>query len=420
MTSTRPHVAVIVQNALLELDLRPRREAEALAAAGYDVTLVGGTENLPLVRELLAPAVALEAFVQPVDGAGVRGQMREQGQALARTMRSLMRAGRRRPLAAVHAANPPDNLWVSPWVVRELRRGAPRFVFDQHDVAPVLLTEKFPNAAGRRGLEWAANQLERRSFAAASLVVFANEEYRVRAERTGLLRGDSVVVPNGWSLPDVGGDPALRRGAELLVAYVGMIGEQDNVDHLVDSVAAMPQRERVRVAVAGDGSALNGVKQRARDLGVDDRFEWLGSVSDRAALGALVGEADVCVAPELDTEFNRLATFVKIVEYMSLGKPVVAHRLPQTERLAGATIAYAEGMSADALGSAIHSLALDTARAGRLGRAARERFDEHISWQGLGAPRLVAAYDRLFSAHLPAASPEPDSRPRPSRRLHRV
>ena len=37
-----PHVVIVNQNALLEVDLRPRREAETLAAAGYAVTLVGG------------------------------------------------------------------------------------------------------------------------------------------------------------------------------------------------------------------------------------------------------------------------------------------------------------------------------------------------------------------------------------------
>ena len=46
-----------------------------------------------------------------------------------------------------------------------------------------------------------ARAIERRSFAAAGLVVFANAEYRARAERDGLLRGDCEVVPNGWSLP---------------------------------------------------------------------------------------------------------------------------------------------------------------------------------------------------------------------------
>ena len=41
----RPHIVIVNQNALLELDLRPRREAETLVAAGYLVTLVGGCRS---------------------------------------------------------------------------------------------------------------------------------------------------------------------------------------------------------------------------------------------------------------------------------------------------------------------------------------------------------------------------------------
>ncbi len=40
-----PHVVIVNQNALLEVDMRPRREAETLAAAGYAVTLVGGCRS---------------------------------------------------------------------------------------------------------------------------------------------------------------------------------------------------------------------------------------------------------------------------------------------------------------------------------------------------------------------------------------
>ncbi|HEY3766692.1 MAG TPA: glycosyltransferase [Gaiellales bacterium] len=390
-----PHVVIVNQNAPLELDLRPRREAETLAAAGYDVTLVGGSHAPDLVRAITAPGVRLELYEQPREGLGVAGQVREQGQAMGRALVALRRAQRRAPVAAVHAGNPPDNLFAAG---RLLRRSRPRFVFDQHDAAPVLLAEKFPGTALTAPLMAAAHTIERRSFAAAGLVVFANAEYRARAMREGLLRGDCEVVPNGWSLPAVPPDPALRAGADHLLAYVGAISEQDNVDHLVDAVAALPGPASVRVVVAGAGSALAPVRRRARDRGVDASFVFLGFVQDRDRIAALVRTADVCVAPEIDSAFNRLATFVKIVEYMSAGAAVVAHRLPQTEALAGDTIRYAPDMTALGLAAAITSLLDDPGRRRVLGDAARRRFDERISWERAGGPRLVAGYDRLLGS----------------------
>ena len=391
-----PHVVIVNQNVPLERDLRPRKEAEALASAGYAVTLLGGCDSPERIRDLTAPDVHLELFPQPCGGEGVAGQIREQSQALARAVAALRRVGRRSPVAAVHAGNPPDNFFLARRALWPIQGFAPRFVFDQHDAAPVLLAEKYPDTPLATPLMLAARAIERRSFAAARFVVFANAEFRARAAREGLLRTDSEVVPNGWSLPDVPPHPGWRTGVDHVIAYVGTIGEQDNVDHLVDAVAVLRGRFTLRVIVAGAGSAFDAVKHHARRRGIDGAFTWLGFVHDRDRLAALVRAADVCVAPEIDSAFNRLATFVKIVEYMSLGMPVAAHRLPQTESLAGDAIAYAADMTAEALAAAIGDLLESPERAQALGRAARQRFDERISWARVGQPRLLAGYDRLF------------------------
>src|SRR3954454_17856457 len=257
-----PHVVIVSQNALLGSDLRPRREAETLAAAGNGVTLVGGCCSPESVRQMTAADVILELFAQPRPGTGVVGQIREQTQAMARAMMAVRRASRRAPVAAVHAGNPPDNFFLARRLLRALQGLTPRFVFDQHDVAPVLLAEKFPETPLKGPLVAAARAIERRSFAAARLVVFANDQYRARALREGLLRGDSEVVLNGWSLPSVPPDPRWRDGAEHLLAYVGTISEQDNFDHLVDALAVLRTRCSFRMVVAGSGSALAAVKQR--------------------------------------------------------------------------------------------------------------------------------------------------------------
>jgi glycosyltransferase involved in cell wall biosynthesis len=398
---TPPHIAIVNQNVALEHDLRPRREAETLAAAGYDVTLVGGCYSPVNARHAVDLRVSLELYSQPKSATGVLGQMREQSEAMIRAVAAVIRVSRRRPIAALHAGNPPDNFFLVAPLVRPVQGFTPRFVYDQHDMAPALIAAKFPDSPLTRSLLATARAIERRSFAAAALVVFASAAYRARAEREALFSGDSAVVLNGFSLPDAPPEYRWRNGADHLLAYVGAIGEQDNFDHFVDSIAILAPRRSLRVVVAGDGSALAAAKERARGLGVGSSFEWLGFVEDRSRIASLVRTADVCVAPESDSELNRQSTFIKVLEYMSAGAGVAAHRLPQTEALAGETISYAPDMTARGLSVAIEDLLDAPERRRSLGEAARLRFDERLSWSRSGGPSLVAAYDRLFQDDAP-------------------
>jgi glycosyltransferase involved in cell wall biosynthesis len=390
-----PHVAVVSQNADLELDIRPRAEAEALARAGYRVTLVGGTRNPERVREITDPAVDLALYSLPSEAAGALGQVSELTKSFSLVARTVFQLARHSPIDVIHAANPPDNLWLLGPVVRMAQRSQPRFVFDQHDVAPVLLAEKYGSGPVMRSLGWLAQVLERASFSRASLAVFANSEYERRALANKLLAGQAAVVPNGWALPEAAPSPRWRGNARRLVAYVGAMGEQDCVVHLVEAIALLQEKD-VRVVLAGDGSARAAAEKRAAELGIADSFLWLGWVGRREEIASLVRSADVCVAPETASAFNELASFVKLVEYMSAGAPVVAHRLPQTEGLCSDTIAYADDMSAEALARVLDGVLADGRRAELLGATARERFEELLRWENVGAPKLVEAYRSAF------------------------
>jgi hypothetical protein len=56
-------------------------------------------------------------------------------------------------------------------------------------------------------------------------------------------------------------------------------------------------------------------------------------------------------------------------------------------------------MTVEGPAAAIDDL-LDAFERGRaMGYAAHPRFDERISWDRVGPPRLVAAYDRLFGSY---------------------
>jgi glycosyltransferase involved in cell wall biosynthesis len=292
----------------------------------------------------------------------------------------------------VHVGNPPDNAWMFASILRLVQGFTPTLVYDQHDPAPLLVREKFGRRKAVRLIENVVTRLEAMNFSRAQLVVFANELFHKRASDLGLLRSGAVVVPNGWRLPAPPRwqPPPWRDPSVPLVTYVGTTNTQDCVGHLVAAMARL--RTPAQLVVVGDGEARTGAEMLALDLGIEDRIVWLGWVTDRQLIAQLVGGASVCVAPETSSPVNDITSFVKVAEYMSLGAPVACHRLPQTERIAGNAVEYADGESPAALAAAIERLLLDPALAASRRDGGRRRFDEGLCWESVGAKRLIEGY----------------------------
>jgi glycosyltransferase involved in cell wall biosynthesis len=400
VSSLEPHVVVLTQNADVNSDQRPRVIAATLAEEGYNVSLVGPVAHS---EQQQAPIRGLDiyTFEMPRRAAGMRGQAREQLQSLCRSAKVLRRLARARPIDVLHAGNPPDTAWLLPWLLKGVQGFRPAFVYDQHDPAPLVARDKFEGRAGAGMVEVALRFLERRSFKRAVLAVFASDGFQDRARHIGLVRSPSIVARNGWMLPSTDGRTFdWRRGDRPLIAYVGTINSQDCVSDLVEAIMAL-ERD-VQVVVVGDGDALADVRTAADASAVSDSFVWLGWLEDRSEVAAVVRAADVCVAPEIPSGANDLTTFVKVIEYLSAGAAVVAHRLRQTEALAGDAVEYASDATPQGLAAAIGDLLGDAARAEELRARARFLFDDHLDWRSSGGPALKAAYAALLRPTGPA------------------
>ena len=121
------------------------------------------------------------------------------------------------------------------------------------------------------------------------------------------------------------GEPAGASGT--LLGYIGYLGPQDGVDHLLRSMqdlTARRGRSDFRCLIIGDGEELEPLKALARELGVDGCASFVGRLPWPEAM-KLLQTADVCVDPDPSTPFNDVSTMVKMLEYMALGKPIVAY-----------------------------------------------------------------------------------------------
>jgi glycosyltransferase involved in cell wall biosynthesis len=113
-----------------------------------------------------------------------------------------------------------------------------------------------------------------------------------------------------------------------------------------------------------------------------------------AEVAQYLSVADICVAPEPSNSYNDRSTVVKMMEYMALGKSIVAFDLPEHRVTAQDAALYARPN--DELDFARHIVTLmdDPQRRDKMGRAGRERVEKELAWPHQ-AMRLIHAYETL-------------------------
>ena len=123
----------------------------------------------------------------------------------------------------------------------------------------------------------------------ADFVITANATFKDIAVRRGG-KAPSLIevvygVPERKRIHRVAPEPGLNGGRKFVLGYIGIINEQDGVDHLVRAVAELVEVKGFRdfrAVIVGAGPALELVRALARSLGVED---YLSSPAISAATG---------------------------------------------------------------------------------------------------------------------------------------
>jgi glycosyltransferase involved in cell wall biosynthesis len=100
-----------------------------------------------------------------------------------------------------------------------------------------------------------------------------------------------------------------------LLAFAGRLGPQKALGVALEAVAEVPG---VTLAIAGDGPDRKVLERRARELGLDGRARFLGSVSREGVL-RLFRAADAAILPSRWENFPHT-----VVEALAVGSPVIA------------------------------------------------------------------------------------------------
>jgi phosphatidylinositol alpha 1,6-mannosyltransferase len=229
----------------------------------------------------------------------------------AREAAAIVRAG---SFDVVHVQS---HLPVGRAVLAAARRSGIPVVATNHFMPENLLPHvPAPDVVRRRLGAWAWRDLAR-VFGGADLVTTPTARAaELLSDRAGL---DATVVSNGIDLELHAPRTGDTAGSDdPFVLFVGRLEQEKRVEDLLRAFAAVPADVRSRLVYVGTGSRLPVLRRLATDLGVADRVEFWGNVSDER-LRRAYADCAVFSAPGI-AELQSLVT----LEAIACGAPVVA------------------------------------------------------------------------------------------------
>jgi glycosyltransferase involved in cell wall biosynthesis len=393
---TPRRVLIVVENLPVPLDRRVWLEATTLVAAGYQVAVISPTGRGWDKPYEEMDGVHIYRYPEPTEAhSGALAYAREYLHSLWHWFRLAPKVRRERGFDVIQGCNPPDlifllALWYRP-------RGV-RYLFDHHDVCPELFEAKF----GKRGLLYRIMLVwERMTFATAAVSIATNESFRDVALRRGRMAPEDVFVVR--SAPQIEKFrigppvPALKKGAKTLLGYVGVIGQQEGMDLLVAAADHLINRlghSDVHFTIVGFGPQLPEMRADVARRGLESYFTFAGSLYGEDLL-AVLNSADIGVSPDPKNAMNDISTMNKIMEYMTLEKPLVQFDLKEGRASAGEAGLYARANDPVDFAEKIAWLIENPEKGRAMGQEGRRRVVEQLSWEH-SAPALLAAYERVF------------------------
>jgi len=236
--------------------------------------------------------------------------------------------------------------------------------------------------------------LYRLLLAAADHIFVQSEQMRTDIAAEGIPANKMTAVPMGVSA-DLCDEPGPSAHREVLpegvpvILYLGTLNKVRRLDFLIrafDRVHMSIPAARLYIVGRGDDRTDEAfLHSEVSRLGLHSSVVFVGQLPQVEAL-RFVREADVCVSPFYPTPILRSTSPTKLVEYLAMGKPVVANDHPEQRHVieesgAGYCVPYEEQRFADA----IVRLLEDPAGAQSMGRRGRRYVLEHRTYGAIAS-----------------------------------
>ena len=202
--------------------------------------------------------------------------------------------------------------------------------------------------------------------------------------------------PNLERLKAAAGNTKYKKGRNFLIGYIGVIGEQEGMDILLESIKyIISERNDVQFAIIGGGTGLKKAKEMAALSKLDDYIDFYGMVTEDELLLEIINTADVCVSPDKPTEMNNISTMNKVMEYMAVKKPIVQYDLKENRFSAQDASLYAVNTDPIDFADKIIWLLDRPDERATMGEFGYNRVLNELSWK-YESQKLLSFYNKVF------------------------
>ncbi len=374
-------ICILLQNHY-EIDIRVRRKAEALVAAGYSVDVFALHSSYSKGREYTVDGVNLHVIELGKKRGSLARYIFEYFYFLTWAFWKVFRLMGRRRYSVIDVNNLPDFLVFAAAVGKW--RGA-KVVLDMHEITPEFYISKYgmnPDSLIIKVLEI----VEQLSLRFADAVININHPIENVLVERGMARGKSTIVMNAvdeefFANAAKADNAPVPSDASFVMMYHGTINHIYGLDIAVQAFSRVhAQMPGAELWIVGTGSEKDDLAAQIKSLGMESKVKLLGRVLPQE-IPRLLKRCDMGVLATRQDVFLDLSFSNKLSEYIIMGKTVIASRLRTMNfYFSDQALAYFEPNNSSDLADQMLKMYRSPARRAELAEQARKEFVP-IRWE---------------------------------------
>jgi len=178
-----------------------------------------------------------------------------------------------------------------------------------------------------------------------------------------------------------------------LVLYVGQLHGGQYAELFIKAACIVIESGfDAHFMVVGDGYKLAALKSLAKKLNIATHVTFTGAVKHDVVSDYILA-ADICIACFDDNDITRCKSPLKVVEYLSCGKPIVASNVGEVRNMVGGVGLLVKPGSAKSLAHGIMNILKDDIFKANLNGWGRERVRRKYNWE-ITSDNILQAYGR--------------------------